>query len=195
MRYRVTLLERHDLLSSPDLQEGVFDSVIWSPLLDQCLLSLKGLLLQRYSLPPPPPLAHHTPPNIRQERNHLPVPRLHALYRPRVQIRWSCRVTHAEVQPARPPRVCGPRGLEGEHSRRVKQVGARQHEGCGRPQGDTVQAEEAGQGEGCEAIEGAGIGTCWYIDSPSRVCGSWAALLTLEWGRTQCEVCPDGVRQ
>lgn len=43
----VTLLERHDLLSSPDLQEGVFDSVIWSPLLDQCLLSLKGLLLQR----------------------------------------------------------------------------------------------------------------------------------------------------
>ncbi|RPB17678.1 hypothetical protein P167DRAFT_7322 [Morchella conica CCBAS932] len=60
--HRLSILESpNNLLHYPNLREGWYDCNPWSFLIDQCLLGLNGVLVQRQAppLPSPPPPAHH----------------------------------------------------------------------------------------------------------------------------------------
>lgn len=49
--YRLALFGSYgNLLTCAAFREGWFDSNIWSPLIDHCLLGLDGIVVQRYVL-------------------------------------------------------------------------------------------------------------------------------------------------
>lgn len=49
--YRLALFGSYgNLLTCATFREGWFDSNIWSPLIDHCLLGLDGIVVQRYVL-------------------------------------------------------------------------------------------------------------------------------------------------